>query len=111
MNLKKVCFSHLQELHKQLEEALQDGEIWEMQLKDTEYELDGSRDRVQQQANEILHKASENNVMTKLHFLQHIALHHSSCCVRVFLERLQFCDSLAEMDLTLFCLNLHLNST
>lgn len=57
-----------QELHKQLEEAIQDGEIWVMQLKDTEYELEGSRDRVQQQANEILHKASENNVMAKLHF-------------------------------------------
>jgi len=41
-----------------------------MQLKDTEYELDGSRDRVQQQANEILHKASENNVKTKLNFFQ-----------------------------------------
>uniref|UniRef100_A0A8C2E0C1 Zgc:85722 n=1 Tax=Cyprinus carpio TaxID=7962 RepID=A0A8C2E0C1_CYPCA len=46
-------------LHKQLEEAIQDGEIWVMQLKDTEYELEGSRDRVQQQANEILHKASQ----------------------------------------------------
>uniref|UniRef100_A0A8C1J160 Zgc:85722 n=1 Tax=Cyprinus carpio TaxID=7962 RepID=A0A8C1J160_CYPCA len=52
-------FSCLQELHKQLEEAIQDGEIWVMQLKDTEYELEGSRDRVQQQANEILHKASQ----------------------------------------------------
>ena len=49
----------LQNLHKQLEEAIQDGEIWVMQLKDTEYELEGSRERVQQQATEILHKASE----------------------------------------------------
>ncbi|KAA0710964.1 Protein FAM184A [Triplophysa tibetana] len=49
----------IKELHKQLEEVIQDGEIWVMQLKDTEYELDGSRDRVQQQANEILHKASQ----------------------------------------------------
>ncbi|XP_072545103.1 protein FAM184A isoform X2 [Salminus brasiliensis] len=48
----------IKELHKQLEEAIQDGEIWVMQLKDTEYELEGSRDRVQQQATEILHKAS-----------------------------------------------------
>ncbi|KAL6477339.1 hypothetical protein MHYP_G00131740 [Metynnis hypsauchen] len=47
----------IKELHKQLEEAIQDGEIWVMQLKDTEYELEGSRDRVQQQATEILHKA------------------------------------------------------
>ncbi|XP_046886807.1 protein FAM184A isoform X1 [Hypomesus transpacificus] len=46
-------------LHKQLEEAIQDGEIWVMQLKDTEYELDASRDRVQQQASEILLKASQ----------------------------------------------------
>uniref|UniRef100_A0A3Q1J0W9 Protein FAM184A/B N-terminal domain-containing protein n=1 Tax=Anabas testudineus TaxID=64144 RepID=A0A3Q1J0W9_ANATE len=46
-------------LHKQLEEAIQDGEIWVMQLKDTEYELEGSRERVQQQATEILHKASQ----------------------------------------------------
>lgn len=49
----------LQNLHKQLEEAVQDGEIWVMQLKDTEYELEGSRERVQQQATEILHKASK----------------------------------------------------
>lgn len=53
------CVLFEQELHKQLEEAIQDGEIWVMQLKDTEYELEGSRDRVQQQATEILHKASK----------------------------------------------------
>ncbi|CAI5638165.1 unnamed protein product [Oreochromis niloticus] len=51
----KVCGN----LHKQLEEAIQDGEIWVMQLKDTEYELESSRERVQQQATEILHKASQ----------------------------------------------------
>uniref|UniRef100_A0AAY4AQI7 Protein FAM184A/B N-terminal domain-containing protein n=1 Tax=Denticeps clupeoides TaxID=299321 RepID=A0AAY4AQI7_9TELE len=50
---------NIKELHRQLEEAVQDGEIWVMQLKDTEYELEGSRDRVQQQANEILLKASQ----------------------------------------------------
>ncbi|XP_056287657.1 protein FAM184A-like isoform X1 [Pseudoliparis swirei] len=49
----------IKNLHKQLEEAIQDGEIWVMQLKDTEYELDGSRERVQQQATEILHKGSQ----------------------------------------------------
>ncbi|XP_030644009.1 protein FAM184A [Chanos chanos] len=49
----------IKELHKQLDEAIQDGEIWVMQLKDTEYELELSRDRVQQQATEILHKASQ----------------------------------------------------
>ncbi|XP_032411844.1 protein FAM184A-like isoform X4 [Xiphophorus hellerii] len=49
----------IKNLHKQLEEAIQDGEIWVMQLKDTEYELESSRERVQQQATEILHKASQ----------------------------------------------------
>ncbi|CAL8290839.1 unnamed protein product [Lota lota] len=49
----------IKNLHQQLNEALQDGEIWVMQLKDTEDELDNSRDRVQQQASEILHKASQ----------------------------------------------------
>lgn len=56
-----VCLFVRQNLHKQLEEAIQDGEIWVMQLKDTEYELEGSRERVQQQATEILHKASKTN--------------------------------------------------
>lgn len=63
-----------------------------MQLKDTEYELDGSRDRVQQQANEILHKASETNVMAKLHSF---ALYKSEKLCGVgffFLERLHFRD-------------------
>lgn len=60
----------LQNLHKQLEEAIQDGEIWVMQLKDTEYELEGSRERVQQQATEILHKASK----ILLYFLSFTAL-------------------------------------
>ncbi|KAI3366279.1 hypothetical protein L3Q82_009741 [Scortum barcoo] len=55
----RCVFRVLQNLHKQLEEAIQDGEIWVMQLKDTEYELEGSRERVQQQATEILHKASQ----------------------------------------------------
>ncbi|XP_008290625.1 protein FAM184A-like [Stegastes partitus] len=58
----------IKNLHKQLEEAIQDGEIWVMQLKDTEYELEGSRERVQQQATEILHKASKSSFCL---FLQH----------------------------------------
>lgn len=81
---KSNFFPHLQELHKQLEEAIQDGEIWVMQLKDTEYELEGSRDRVQQQANEILHKASENNVMTKLNFFSAYDTESLNCSVRGF---------------------------
>ncbi|TKS66485.1 Protein FAM184A [Collichthys lucidus] len=54
-----LAWKRTENLHKQLEEAIQDGEIWVMQLKDTEYELEGSRERVQQQATEILHKASQ----------------------------------------------------
>ncbi|XP_019899959.2 protein FAM184A isoform X1 [Esox lucius] len=54
-------------LHKQLEEAIQDGEIWVMQLKDTEHELEASRDRVQQQATEILHKASQIGSLQATH--------------------------------------------
>lgn len=57
----------VQNLHKQLEEAIQDGEIWVMQLKDTEYELEGSRERVQQQATEILHKASKMYFLSSTH--------------------------------------------
>uniref|UniRef100_A0A8C4ISJ6 Protein FAM184A/B N-terminal domain-containing protein n=1 Tax=Dicentrarchus labrax TaxID=13489 RepID=A0A8C4ISJ6_DICLA len=60
----KVCVCNL---HKQLEEAIQDGEIWVMQLKDTEYELEGSRERVQQQATEILHKASQIGSLQATH--------------------------------------------
>uniref|UniRef100_A0A8C4IXL3 Protein FAM184A/B N-terminal domain-containing protein n=1 Tax=Dicentrarchus labrax TaxID=13489 RepID=A0A8C4IXL3_DICLA len=57
----------IKNLHKQLEEAIQDGEIWVMQLKDTEYELEGSRERVQQQATEILHKASQIGSLQATH--------------------------------------------
>lgn len=67
-----VCV--LQNLHKQLEEAIQDGEIWVMQLKDTEYELEGSRERVQQQATEILHKASETDFLS-VTVAQYAAVH------------------------------------
>ncbi|KAG7263904.1 hypothetical protein CRUP_021223 [Coryphaenoides rupestris] len=49
----------IKNLHQQLAEAQQDGDIWVMQLKDTEDELENSRDRVQQQASELLHKASQ----------------------------------------------------
>lgn len=57
----------IKNLHKQLEEAIQDGEIWVMQLKDTEYELEVSRERVQQQATEILHKAGQIGSLQATH--------------------------------------------
>lgn len=49
----------LQELHKQLEEVTKDTEIVEIRQREAECELEASRDRVQQQATEILLKASE----------------------------------------------------
>lgn len=49
----------LQDLHKQLEEVTKDTEIVEIRQREAECELEASRDRVQQQATEILLKASE----------------------------------------------------
>uniref|UniRef100_A0A8C1GAL1 Family with sequence similarity 184 member A n=1 Tax=Cyprinus carpio TaxID=7962 RepID=A0A8C1GAL1_CYPCA len=46
-------------LHKQLEEVTKDTEIVEIRQRESECELEASRDRVQQQATEILLKASQ----------------------------------------------------
>ena len=54
-----VSLSMLQELSKQLDEVTQDAEIVEIRQKEAECELEATRDRVQQQATEILLKASE----------------------------------------------------
>lgn len=51
--------SVLQDLSKQLDEVTQDAEIVEIRQKEAECELEATRDRVQQQATEILLKASE----------------------------------------------------
>lgn len=53
-----VCV-FVQELHKQLDEVTQDAEIVAIRQKEAECELEATRDRVQQQATEILLKASE----------------------------------------------------
>uniref|UniRef100_A0AAZ3SPK3 Protein FAM184A/B N-terminal domain-containing protein n=1 Tax=Oncorhynchus tshawytscha TaxID=74940 RepID=A0AAZ3SPK3_ONCTS len=50
--------SVLQDLSKQLDEVTQDAEIVEIRQKEAECELEATRDRVQQQATEILLKAS-----------------------------------------------------
>ncbi|KAI4895692.1 hypothetical protein NFI96_024784 [Prochilodus magdalenae] len=47
------------ELHKQLDEVTQDAEIIAIRQKEAECELEATRDRVQQQATEILLKASQ----------------------------------------------------
>ncbi|XP_035277398.1 protein FAM184A-like isoform X2 [Anguilla anguilla] len=51
--------SIIRDLHRQLDEAVQDREITAIRLQETDCELEASRDRVQQQATEILLKASQ----------------------------------------------------
>lgn len=58
LNNKCVSFG-VQEQHKQLEEVTKNTEIVEIRQREAECELEASRDRVQQQATEILLKASE----------------------------------------------------
>ncbi|XP_049319966.1 protein FAM184A isoform X2 [Astyanax mexicanus] len=82
----------IKELHKQLEEAIQDGEIWVMQLKDTEYELEGSRDRVQQQATEILHKASH------IGSLQATQMSHEATIRDLHLEQSRLKDKIVQLE-------------
>ncbi|XP_041716567.1 protein FAM184A-like isoform X3 [Coregonus clupeaformis] len=50
--------SNIKDLSKQLDEVTQDAEIVEIRQKEAECELEATRDRVQQQATEILLKAS-----------------------------------------------------
>lgn len=54
-----VDFVPLQDLTKQLDEVTQNSEIVEIRQKEAECELEAARDRVQQQATEILLKASK----------------------------------------------------
>lgn len=49
----------LQDLVKKLDEVTQNSEIVEIRQKESECELEAARDRVQQQATEILLKASK----------------------------------------------------
>uniref|UniRef100_A0A8C5G1X9 Protein FAM184A/B N-terminal domain-containing protein n=1 Tax=Gouania willdenowi TaxID=441366 RepID=A0A8C5G1X9_GOUWI len=51
--------SNVKELSKQLDEVTQNSEIVEIRQKESECELEAARDRVQQQATEILLKASK----------------------------------------------------
>ncbi|XP_076873999.1 protein FAM184A isoform X2 [Brachyhypopomus gauderio] len=51
--------NNIKELHKQLDEVTQDAEITAIRQKESECELEATRDRVQQQATEILLKASQ----------------------------------------------------
>uniref|UniRef100_A0A8B9KRC5 Family with sequence similarity 184 member A n=1 Tax=Astyanax mexicanus TaxID=7994 RepID=A0A8B9KRC5_ASTMX len=51
--------NNIKDLHKQLDEVTQDAEIIAIRQKEAEVELEATRDRVQQQATEILLKASQ----------------------------------------------------
>lgn len=56
----------LQDLTKQLDEVTQNSEIVEIRQKEAECELEASRDRVQQQATEILLKASKTLLLSHM---------------------------------------------
>lgn len=56
----------LQDLVKKLDEVTQNSEIVEIRQKESECELEAARDRVQQQATEILLKASKTLLSTGL---------------------------------------------
>lgn len=57
-----LCWLNLlQDLTKQLDEVTQNSEIVEIRQKEAECELEAARDRVQQQATEILLKASKTS--------------------------------------------------
>ena len=56
----------LQDLTRQLDEVTQNSEIVEIRQKEAECELEAARDRVQQQATEILLKASETQTSALL---------------------------------------------
>lgn len=60
-NQTRLCayLIHLQDLIKKLDEVTQNSEIVEIRQKESECELEAARDRVQQQATEILLKASK----------------------------------------------------
>lgn len=63
-----VGFIRLQDLTKQLDEVTQNSEIVEIRQKEAECELEAARDRVQQQATEILLKASKTISLSSLLF-------------------------------------------
>lgn len=57
--VSSVHLTPIQDLSKQLDEVTQNSEIVEIRQKEAECELEAARDRVQQQATEILLKASK----------------------------------------------------
>lgn len=68
-----ACPIHLQDLIKKLDEVTQNSEIVEIRQKESECELEAARDRVQQQATEILLKASKRLLSSVLSMSANVA--------------------------------------
>ncbi|XP_034017733.1 protein FAM184A isoform X2 [Thalassophryne amazonica] len=66
--------STIKDLSKQLDEVTQNSEIVEIRQKEAECELEAARDRVQQQATEILLKASQISSLQATHMTQEAAI-------------------------------------
>uniref|UniRef100_A0A668AVZ4 Family with sequence similarity 184 member A n=1 Tax=Myripristis murdjan TaxID=586833 RepID=A0A668AVZ4_9TELE len=66
--------SNIKDLTKQLDEVTQDSEIVEIRQKEAECELEAARDRVQQQATEILLKASQIGSLQATQMTQEAAI-------------------------------------
>uniref|UniRef100_A0A8C5DLZ3 Protein FAM184A/B N-terminal domain-containing protein n=1 Tax=Gouania willdenowi TaxID=441366 RepID=A0A8C5DLZ3_GOUWI len=66
--------SNVKELSKQLDEVTQNSEIVEIRQKESECELEAARDRVQQQATEILLKASQISSLQATQMTQEAAI-------------------------------------
>ncbi|XP_030261274.1 protein FAM184A isoform X3 [Sparus aurata] len=66
--------SNVKDLTKQLEEVTQNSEIVEIRQKEAECELEAARDRVQQQATEILLKASQISSLQATQMTQEAAI-------------------------------------
>uniref|UniRef100_A0A8C5DQE5 Protein FAM184A/B N-terminal domain-containing protein n=1 Tax=Gouania willdenowi TaxID=441366 RepID=A0A8C5DQE5_GOUWI len=71
LQLSSLC---PQELSKQLDEVTQNSEIVEIRQKESECELEAARDRVQQQATEILLKASQISSLQATQMTQEAAI-------------------------------------
>uniref|UniRef100_A0A8C9Y227 Family with sequence similarity 184 member A n=1 Tax=Sander lucioperca TaxID=283035 RepID=A0A8C9Y227_SANLU len=69
-----VDLTPLQDLTKQLDEVTQNSEIVEIRQKEAECELEAARDRVQQQATEILLKASQISSLQATQMTQEAAI-------------------------------------
>ncbi|XP_069370893.1 protein FAM184A isoform X1 [Paralichthys olivaceus] len=73
-SLLNTAESNVKDLTKQLDEVTQNSEIVEIRQKEAECELEAARDRVQQQATEILLKASQISSLQATQMTQEAAI-------------------------------------